>query len=105
MLLQNPDVWQMDVGPLLLPLPGPEAAAALESDRPVAGLGVGYLVFNSLRPSYVEAVCRPPPGGGGASVDATGPLGETAWFSEAFTLAPTDVELFGVFDSAEHSAL
>jgi hypothetical protein len=37
-------MWQMDAGPLLLPLPGPAAAAALSSDMPVAGLGVGYLV-------------------------------------------------------------
>jgi hypothetical protein len=37
-----------DAGPLLLPLPGCEAAAALRSNHPAAGLGVGYLVFNQL---------------------------------------------------------
>jgi hypothetical protein len=78
-------MWQMDAGPLLLPLPGAAAAAARASERPVAGLGAGYLVFNRVQgdghaPDRIEAVARPVPRGG---ADAAGDAAEGAGFFTA----------------------
>lgn len=58
--------WQMDVGPLLMPLPVPHAEQRAE--LPIDRLSLGYLVYN--RPTYAEAIVRAPtPIAGGGSVN------------------------------------
>ena len=89
-------MWQMDAGPLLLPLPGQAAAAARGlSERPIVGLGVGYLVFNRLAsedggPTTMDAVSRPV---------APYPVGApAAFFSDTFVLDGCVTELWAVID-------
>eukprot|EP01050_Picozoa_sp_SAG11_P020810 SAG11_NODE_3578_length_2358_cov_3.440018_1_plen_189_part_00 len=67
----SPDAWQLDAGPLLLPLPGDVPRGALAGPLPVAALGVGYLVYNraaTVEPVRVRVVQRT------AAVDACEPV-------------------------------
>lgn len=48
------EMWQMDVGPLLLPLPKPDPEQ--RDDLPVSRLSLGYLVYNRL--DYAEGIVR-----------------------------------------------
>jgi len=62
----DPDAWQVDAGPLLIPVGPAEDASSPELD--IEKLGTGYLVYN--RSNYAEAIVRravPLPEGGQTS--------------------------------------
>lgn len=84
--------WQMDVGPLLMPLPQPDP-----DHRPellVSQLSLGYLVYNKL--DYAEGIVR-------AKTQLTGG-GHVNFFSQRTELDCT-TEIFAAVDSPDVAKL
>lgn len=95
------EMWQMDAGPLCLPLVGGKAAAALSRHEP-AGLGVGYLVFNRLcaedgGPDLIDAVARPVPPYTKEATDSQ--TYGASFFSESFSLRGCRTRLFALIST------
>ena len=92
------EMWQMDAGPLCLPLAGEAAAEALSRNEP-AGLGVGYLVFNRLLAKdggadLIDAVARPVPPY--TKEETQSHTDGASFFSESFSLRGCRTRLFAL---------
>lgn len=84
--------WQMDVGPLLMPLPEPDP-----NHRPellVSRLSLGYLVYNKL--DYAEGIVR-------AKTELAGG-GHVNFFSQRTELNCT-TEIYAAVDSSDTAKL